>query len=142
MPDLPAILTSSKMQIGHCALATDNSAGPSAKQIILYPAPVNTTDIVSRTAPSSSTTKISPRIVNESSPILVRAAIPRIYQVFGISRLNTEGRLLGYLSQILLHEAVMLKPSYLESDAFAWLRRPPGFLQWERLVLLLNRFKT
>src|SRR5215831_17777886 len=60
-PDLPGMWTSSRMHAGVRFLATANSAAPSAKQITSYPAADNTIDRVSRTAGSSSTTKISPR---------------------------------------------------------------------------------
>src|SRR4051812_40897438 len=55
--------TSSRMQDGVLLRATARSAAPSAKQITSYPPADKTIERVSRTAGSSSTTKISPREV-------------------------------------------------------------------------------
>src|SRR3954469_20150780 len=62
-PDFPGMCTSSKMQDGVLLRATARSAAPSAKQITSYPPADKTIERVSRTAGSSSTTKISPREV-------------------------------------------------------------------------------
>src|SRR6516225_2815073 len=60
-PDLPGMLTSSRIAAGVRLRATSSNAAPSAKQITSYPPVDRITKSVSRMAGSSSTTKISPR---------------------------------------------------------------------------------